>query len=834
MSSVNKIKELAENGDYSLALDILEHQDLSKSLSPQFIRICGEVYYENQKYPEARAALVKAHSMAPMGNKIIFSIIKLYLSMGLFQLAEYYFEIYKFNQNTRDVGTLRIEYLIAKAYRKSIIELYSILISANEMETDEEWDLEMLFIHAAMKNSDKLRNESSIFKATYKNSTKLNEIEILLQDMDKASEYIYIYPENAVEDTDETMEETRQLEKKILDEDNLRMNPKDPKIMIMVEDDEPVPSSVKLKTMFSRSKENKREKKERKAEGKEEKTGWFGKNRMSKKDEEAFEETVKELAEGDAGKQEILDEVLKSDDAIEQTGDKISGEMVEITDISDISDKVVYNNNVDDIAEKIFDEAMDDFSLDDDIETVVMVDVDSLSDEDETVSDMTEVFEPKETDGDVDIFESEETDESEAELEAEETAEPEAELEAEETAEAVVELEAEETAEPVAELEAEETAEPEVELEAEETAEPVAELETEEAAEPEVEFENEPVAEFENEETAEPVAELETEETAESEAEFENEEVKILESEDAEKFDFDSAFESLDGFETNGMSESVENIEAAEEPKMEEPISEKEPDTDYIVFNENETDSFNHLEYESDTDAIPMVEISEKELFDDIFDESDGFESDFSDESEKIVEVVFEEDSDVKSYDEPEPEEAETEPEAYDEPEPEEAETEPEAYDEPEPEEAETEPEAYDEPEPEEVEPVTEKEPKAEEKPENLLYRRNIDFPVFKTSLFPDYNRDNPPVYTPSKKKVDEVNSEQEKIKENLKKEEDLLSETDRLLARLGIELGTDYHSGVDFKEQSYDSIKSYDNVRTPGTEEKADMKDKNPFKLRF
>ena len=64
MSSVNKIKELADNGDYSLALDILEHQDLSKSLSPQFIRICGEVYYENKRYPEARAALVKAHAMA--------------------------------------------------------------------------------------------------------------------------------------------------------------------------------------------------------------------------------------------------------------------------------------------------------------------------------------------------------------------------------------------------------------------------------------------------------------------------------------------------------------------------------------------------------------------------------------------------------------------------------------------------------------------------------------------------------------------------------------------------------------------------------------------------
>ena len=99
MSSVNKIKELAESRDYSLALDILEHQDLTKSLSPQFIKICGEVYYENGRYQEARAALVKAHSMAPVGNKIIYSLIRVYLSMGFYSLANTYYEIYKFNQN---------------------------------------------------------------------------------------------------------------------------------------------------------------------------------------------------------------------------------------------------------------------------------------------------------------------------------------------------------------------------------------------------------------------------------------------------------------------------------------------------------------------------------------------------------------------------------------------------------------------------------------------------------------------------------------------------------------------------------------------------------------
>ena len=56
MSSVNKIKELAESRDYSLALDILEHQDLTKSLSPQFIKICGEVYYENGN-PQLKAKI---------------------------------------------------------------------------------------------------------------------------------------------------------------------------------------------------------------------------------------------------------------------------------------------------------------------------------------------------------------------------------------------------------------------------------------------------------------------------------------------------------------------------------------------------------------------------------------------------------------------------------------------------------------------------------------------------------------------------------------------------------------------------------------------------------
>ena len=54
MASVNKIKELANSREYSLALELVEHQDLTKSLNPQFLRLCGEIYIKNDRYKDAR------------------------------------------------------------------------------------------------------------------------------------------------------------------------------------------------------------------------------------------------------------------------------------------------------------------------------------------------------------------------------------------------------------------------------------------------------------------------------------------------------------------------------------------------------------------------------------------------------------------------------------------------------------------------------------------------------------------------------------------------------------------------------------------------------------
>ncbi len=345
MSSVNKIKELAENGEYGLALDILENQDLSKSLSPQFIRVCGEIYYENHKYHEARAALVRAHSMAPAGNKILFSLIQLYLTMGLRTLADKYYEVYKFNLEGReDVGKIRLEYLFAKADRKPVPELHAILVSANDKEKAEQWEYEHLLILAALKEQEKLKYEGEVFKATYKKSIYIDGVNELLAGTADPEKELYCFPENEVADDAAEDADTRKMEEKVLEADDYRLNPTAPTITLMVENDEPVSSAMKIKQTLARNKAKREEKKEKKklakaeaesnaqdtegenpetASEKHEKKGFF-KRRMSKQEEEEIIEALAGIKESNDDNTTLLNKIMDEEEA--QTENNEAGE----------------------------------------------------------------------------------------------------------------------------------------------------------------------------------------------------------------------------------------------------------------------------------------------------------------------------------------------------------------------------------------------------------------------------------------------------------------------------------------------------------------------------
>ena len=756
MSSVNKIKELADNGDYSLALDILEHQDLSKSLSPQFIRICGEVYYENKRYPEARAALVKAHAMAPAGNKIIYSLIKLYLSMGFTQLAEHYFEIYTFNQANKDAGTYRLEYMIAKAHRKPVNELYSILVSANDVETDEEWDFEMLLLHAYIRNREKFDSACVEFRAHYKNSSHLYMLDKLMGgDVDLES-MIYCYPDTEMSDDDPEQADTRANENKILEEDDLRMHPKDAKIMIMVEDDAPVTSSMKFKQMWIRSKDKKEQKKEARqeeenSEPKKKSRGLFG--LMSRKEEELVEQEMESLKNENLDKEQLLEEVISdtADDAgntakpelkamssdSEKAPEGKSQDMTEISGELTPEDAAVYNKDNDNEYEDSEPVEEDNYVIEEEPEEVVMVEVDG--DDSDDVSDSAS---DRDSEDDTVV----------------------------------------------------ETFDPEFEGDFEDGFEADAEPET---------LPDEPV--------------------------------------ESETFDFDKAFESLEEFEVDDenledLMEDAESQNDVEETAVEPGVEQNEPEVDEVSV---EIEPEIEEEFEVDADSEPEFE---KEL---------EVGAEFTIEAEPEVEEEFTIDAEAEIEDEfeieaePELEEFTIDAESKEsemeevpvevEPEVEEFEAEAELEIE------ETEAEAESEVEEEftmEAEDKSEEKIAVETEPEKP---KNNGFPVFKSSLFPDYNTENAALYDLSAEKDinAEIEADEAKISESLKKEEDLIGETDRLLARLGIKFNTEFNSILNFDdEDKEDDVAAPDEEKTDEQEspqqETVDAEPEQPKKKPF
>lgn len=756
MSSVNKIKELADNGDYSLALDILEHQDLSKSLSPQFIRICGEVYYENKRYPEARAALVKAHAMAPAGNKIIYSLVKLYLSMGFTQLAERYFEIYTFNQANKDAGTYRLEYMIAKAHRKPVNELYSILVSANDVETDEEWDFEMLLLHAYIRNREKFDSACVEFGAHYKNSSHLYMLDKLMGgDVDLES-MIYCYPDTEMSDDDPEQADTRANENKILEEDDLRMHPKDAKIMIMVEDDAPVTSSMKFKQMWIRSKDKKEQKKEARqeeenSEPKKKSRGLFG--LMSRKEEELVEQEMESLKNENLDKEQLLEEVISdtADDAgntakpelkamssdSEKAPEGKSQDMTEISGELTPEDAAVYNKDNDNEYEDSEPVEEDNYVIEEEPEEVVMVEVDG--DDSDDVSDSAS---DRDSEDDTVV----------------------------------------------------ETFDPEFEGDFEDGFEADAEPET---------LPDEPV--------------------------------------ESETFDFDKAFESLEEFEVDDenledLMEDAESQNDVEETAVESGVEQNEPEVDEVSV---EIEPEIEEEFEVDADSEPEFE---KEL---------EVGAEFTIEAEPEVEEEFTIDAEAEIEDEfeteaePELEEFTIDAESKEsemeevpvevEPEVEEFEAEAELEIE------ETEAEAESEVEEEftmEAEDKSEEKIAVETEPEKP---KNNGFPVFKSSLFPDYNTENAALYDLSAEKDinAEIEADEAKISESLKKEEDLIGETDRLLARLGIKFNTEFNSILNFDdEDKEDDVAAPDEEKTDEQEssqqETVDAEPEQPKKKPF
>lgn len=234
---VTKVKELTETRQYGEALDLLEGQDIFQSFNPQFLRCCGEVYLHNERFYESREALVKAHIMAPESNRVIYDLVYLYLKMGYFSKAEEYKQLYQCYATAEDHGAGFLEYMIKKAHRVDARELLKILRPACEEEYMDEWAFELALLYASLGMVEEMKQECIHLCASFKQSPYV----LLAQDLKKGqydtSNSPFQFPIMEAKEDEEVYASILAIEKPQWEKDYLKINPPEPVILKMQEDD---------------------------------------------------------------------------------------------------------------------------------------------------------------------------------------------------------------------------------------------------------------------------------------------------------------------------------------------------------------------------------------------------------------------------------------------------------------------------------------------------------------------------------------------------------------------------------------------------------------------
>ncbi len=238
ISSINRIKELAEEKKFKEALEILDTQNLDKSINPQFLKISGEIFRENKRYYDSRRILLKAHQMAPQGIRIMHELIQLYLELGYFSKAQKYYEQYMFYTTPDDTQKEYVEYIMKKATGADIKELAAILIPILERMPEDRWNFEAILLYHKMDRKDMALEESRYILENFKESPYVQPVIDYIDDKLDVDEWFYTYPKEEQPEDEELYGDLLELEEKILDADYLMMYPPEARIMVEADDND--------------------------------------------------------------------------------------------------------------------------------------------------------------------------------------------------------------------------------------------------------------------------------------------------------------------------------------------------------------------------------------------------------------------------------------------------------------------------------------------------------------------------------------------------------------------------------------------------------------------
>ena len=771
MASVNKIKELANSREYSLALELVEHQDLTKSLNPQFLRLCGEIYIKNDRYKDARRCLIMAHRLGPESKRVLYTFVELYLRMGYFQLAKTYYDMYMFDANAYDSRDM--EYVWNKHEHADDYKTLEPLIAGYAHNLDYDWSFELYLLYKKEEKQNEAATLAELYHASFKNSDNSQIILDIEAGKVKVDTYFDIYADTEAVDDDPDMEALRAEEQELLATDDLRMHPKEAEITIMYEDSyTPAGSEKKVQKMLKKQEreEQRKEKKLLKKQKQQEKA-----EAAAAAEAEKTEAEVKPATEEKTETETKVPETV-ADETEQKTSEKTTvteQETAEKASVTETSEQKTAEEASETEAEESEKEKKKGFfqrrkrkKHEEESETTD-ADIEETKEVTSESEDVKPSEEPKESNSDISSEIAETTGQAEDMRHGKGTIAKDVVVVDEDDG-----FEAE--ADTIEELASKEHVTQETETkEAEVTTakKTTFEFQTVELAPEdfEEEYEVDDFSETVDDEFGEmkmPEPKPEIEETVEEEPEIEEiaEETVEEEPEVEEEIEEPEVVEPEPEIEAEPESEIEETVEESvkEEPEAEleiEETVEEEPEA------EEEIEEPEVVEPEPEVETEPELEI--EETVEDVVEEEP--------ETELEIEETVEEEPEVEVEIE-EPEVVEPEPEV-------------ESESEPEIEETVVEEAVEEEPETEEEIEEPEEEPKEEfhvapftTKPE----KKKLDFPVFKSSLFPDYHKEVKVVENNFNEIMEEA---QDKMTENMQKEEQMQREAEALLASLGISM---------------------------------------------
>ena len=771
MASVNKIKELANSREYSLALELVEHQDLTKSLNPQFLRLCGEIYIKNDRYKDARRCLIMAHRLGPESKRVLYTFVELYLRMGYFQLAKTYYDMYMFDANAYDSRDM--EYVWNKHEHADDYKTLEPLIAGYAHNLDYDWSFELYLLYKKEEKQNEAATLAELYHASFKNSDNSQIILDIEAGKVKVDTYFDIYADTEAVDDDPDMEALRAEEQELLATDDLRMHPKEAEITIMYEDSyTPAGSEKKVQKMLKKQEreEQRKEKKLLKKQKQQEKA-----EAAAAAEAEKTEAEVKPATEEKTETETKVPETV-ADETEQKTSEKTTvteQETAEKASVTETSEQKTAEEASETEAEEPEKEKKKGFfqrrkrkKHEEESETTD-ADIEETKEVTSESEDVKPSEEPKESNSDISSEIAETTGQAEDMRHGKGTIAKDVVVVDEDDG-----FEAE--ADTIEELASKEHVTQETETkEAEVTTakKTTFEFQTVELAPEdfEEEYEVDDFSETVDDEFGEmkmPEPKPEIEETVEEEPEIEEiaEETVEEEPEVEEEIEEPEVVEPEPEIEAEPESEIEETVEESvkEEPEAEleiEETVEEEPEA------EEEIEEPEVVEPEPEVETEPELEI--EETVEDVVEEEP--------ETELEIEETVEEEPEVEVEIE-EPEVVEPEPEV-------------ESESEPEIEETVVEEAVEEEPETEEEIEEPEEEPKEEfhvapftTKPE----KKKLDFPVFKSSLFPDYHKEVKIIENNFNEIMEEA---QDKMTENMQKEEQMQREAEALLASLGISI---------------------------------------------